>query len=295
MKSSKAPKPAHSQHDKDLISQCLSLLRSPVQFNSPYLLKFWKWTGFGEKKLLDYLQLLCLPIFLSVGGIFFQHQFNEYQQELTDIRKEQDQYIATNRYQQEMLSKYFDQMEKLLLNQNLRKSRQGSEVRVIARARTLSTLRELDGERKGQLLIFLAEANLIARNQVVVDLRGAYLSHANLSRADLSGTDLSSTNLFNANLVDTNLSNTNLSGTNLTCATLRDANLQGANLKRGSLPSFLSTKQIKAAKNWQQATYNAGFYKELLNLSPEAPVVTGHILLSKEEVCENVNSHKEEL
>lgn len=275
---------------KTFVFECISLIKRPIQLNSPYLIKFWEWSGFREKRLLDYLHLLFLPIIVSGGVLYVQTQFNERQQELINIRYMQDNRIAIDHYQQEMLLKYFDQMEKLLLEKNLRKSKQGSEVRSIARARTLSILRVLDEEHKGQLLIFLAEAGLINRNQAVVDLRGAYLSYANLHGANLSSVALSDTNLFHANLIGADLSNANLSGTNLLCTYLNSANIQRANLKK--LTGLNHTKwlspsieQIKAANNWQQAIYDTDFCKQLLGLSPETPISIGDIH-GAEEVCQ---------
>lgn len=103
--------------------------------------KLWQWTGFGEKKLWNFLELLIVPVVLALGAFYFEEQASNRQEQNT-----------TTRYQQEALAKYFDQMTQLLLEKNLRQS--GSEAQVIARARTLSTLGELDENRKGLLLKF---------------------------------------------------------------------------------------------------------------------------------------------
>jgi uncharacterized protein YjbI with pentapeptide repeats len=109
----------------------------------------------------------------------------------------------------------------------------------IIRARTLSILRKLDkdGERKGEIIRFLIDVELIDK----VDLNSANLTDADLSNADLSNANLSGANLLCANLLCANLlcadlfnadlSNANLSGANLTNTNLIAANLSGANLK----------------------------------------------------------------
>jgi hypothetical protein len=54
-----------------------------------------------------------------------------------------------------------DRMSDLVLHENLQEPKPDDAVRVIGRARTLAVLRSLDGNRKGQLLNFLNEADLI--------------------------------------------------------------------------------------------------------------------------------------
>lgn len=77
------------------------------------------------------------------------------------------------------------------------------------------------------------------------DLKGVNLQGAALAQVDLSGANLAGANLSQAVLIDTNLSNTNLEGANLTGAI-------------GLVPS-----QVKAAKNWDKAKYDADFTEEL--------------------------------
>ncbi len=77
------------------------------------------------------------------------------------------------------------------------------------------------------------------------DLKGVNLQGATLAQVDLSGANLAGVDLSQAVLIDTNLSNTNLEGANLTGAI-------------GLTPS-----QLKAAKNWDKAKYDADFQKEL--------------------------------
>jgi uncharacterized protein YjbI with pentapeptide repeats len=103
-------------------------------------------------------------------------------------------------------------MSQLLLNKDspLRQSKKDDEVRTLARARTLTILSRLDGTRKGIVLRFLHEANLIHGDDALirlsradlkgVDLRGAYLNGVNLADAFLEGADLSEAYLGYANL-----------------------------------------------------------------------------------------------
>jgi uncharacterized protein YjbI with pentapeptide repeats len=86
-------------------------------------------------------------------------------------------------------------------------------------------------------------------------LETSNLYRANLSRADLERTILSKANLERANL----------SQANLYRAILSEANLKGAILKGAK---NLTPEQVKAAKNWEQATYDLHF-REKLGLPPE--------------------------
>jgi uncharacterized protein YjbI with pentapeptide repeats len=242
----------------------------------------WKWTGIGEKKGWDFLQLAItasIPVVIFIGTQYYSRENNKQQQE-----------IATDRYRQEALTKYFEQMSQLLLDKNLRKEE--SEARTIARARTLSTLGELDRDRKKLLIKFLAEAKLVSREKPVIslvnadlsgvdfsriNLVGAFLSGVDLSRADLSGAylvgvklivadlseaDLSGADLVEAKLIIADLSEANLSGVFLHRADLHRANLSGANLHRADLSGAnldgaknLSNQQIKSACFWEKAIY----------------------------------------
>ena len=106
---------------------------------------------------------------------------------------------------------YLDQMSTLLLEKNLRSSEEDSEVRTLARARTLTVLRRLDGKRKGSVLKFLSESRLIDEEDPVLylagtDLLGASLIGGELRRAYLSGAYLSGAYLIGAHLIGTNLS-----------------------------------------------------------------------------------------
>jgi hypothetical protein len=52
-------------------------------------------------------------------------------------------------------------MSMLLMERDLRASKEGSQVRILARARTLTVLERLDTSRKAEVMQFLVEANLL--------------------------------------------------------------------------------------------------------------------------------------
>jgi hypothetical protein len=68
---------------------------------------------------------------------------------------------------------------------SLYKARPGDSLSSVARARTLTVLPRLDGDRKARVVQFLHESGLIAKNCPIVAMSGANLSWAVLIGADL--------------------------------------------------------------------------------------------------------------
>jgi uncharacterized protein YjbI with pentapeptide repeats len=224
------------------------------------------WAGFQGKTVWDFLQLLIVPLMLVAIGLVFSLQQDARQQRVEDQRVDAERDLAEQRAQDEALQAYLDQMSNLLLERNLRESAKDSEVRTLARARTLTVLSRLDSARQVRLLQFLYEAGLLHKENPenpVIDLNGADLSgidlpNTNLSgggaflihasgnqsiirairpgkAANLSGAILSDANLERAALEYTQLSDADLSDADLSHASLRETNLYNANLSDANL------------------------------------------------------------
>jgi uncharacterized protein YjbI with pentapeptide repeats len=192
----------------------------------------WKWTGLSEKTFWDWLKLLIVPIVLSVGGYLFTHA------ESRAVR------VATvTRAQDEALQAYLDQIGQMLLDKDrpLRQSKSSDDVRILARARTLTVLSRLDGPRKGEVVQFLYESGLISRRWVrwkqrpIVRLIQADLAGADLSERYLEGADLRGTNLTGATLQATYLEGAHLNRARLERAYLSRARLDGVNFSHANL------------------------------------------------------------
>jgi uncharacterized protein YjbI with pentapeptide repeats len=179
----------------------------------------WSGTGFSNKTLWDWLQLLIIPFALALIAIFFNR-----------AERKNEQSIASDNQQEAALQEYIKEMSELLLHEELRESQPEDEVRTIARVRTLTVVSRLDNARKGRVLQFLFESKLIDSDRSIVALRGTDLRGADLADADLSGANLSM-----ADLSEANLSRANLSGANLSAANLYEADLSGANLTQAIL------------------------------------------------------------
>jgi hypothetical protein len=195
----------------------------------------WQWTGFRGNTLWDWLKLLVLPVVLAIGGLWFNAQQSHASRQVTLQQHQTDIQIASDRQQEDALDTYLEQIAQLLLDKQLKESHPESDVREVARVRTLTAVWRVGKYRKGVLLKFLYEAGLIEKDSVVIDLAGADLSHAHLFGANLSGANLHGANLSGANLEKADLSGAILEEVNLSQAQLQGANMNGAYLYRTNL------------------------------------------------------------
>ena len=165
-------------------------------------------TGFETKTLWDWMNLLIIPLVLSIGAFLLNKSERLVERE-----------IAKDRQREIVLQNYIKEISKLLLDNKLYGGR-NKKGRDIARTLTLNVLRNLDDTRKGLTIKFLYEAHLIEKSNPIIDLDGANLEDA----------DLESTNLESANFHYANLTRARLNGANLKKSILSHAVLNGANL-----------------------------------------------------------------
>jgi uncharacterized protein YjbI with pentapeptide repeats len=214
--------------------------------------KTWpRWTGFRGMTLRDWLPIvgaLLIPVMIALGtwGITWQ------QGKIEDQRAEAERKLAEQHSDDTALQAYLSKMNNLLVEEHLRTTKYGDELRTLARAQTLSAFATLDASHKRTLFLFLYEAHLInlptseewssgeIKNPIV------FLAGANLRDIDLSLTDLSNTGSFTAAVPDPkgNLSfmdceehciGIELSGTDLSHADLRGSLLVGSGFAQASL------------------------------------------------------------
>jgi len=254
----------------------------------------YQWTGFGAstivtlnpneeiqlpKTLWDWLELLVIPIVLAISAAWFSRVERRSEQAIAKQRIEEERRIADDRAQDTALQAYLEQMAMLLLDKSLRKSEEGSEERDMARAFTLTFLRRLNGERKGVLLRFLYESDLMTKEKSIfslqlADLSGAYLFVAYLIGADLRGADLIGAYLIGADLRGADLSGAYLSGAYLGEANLSGADLSGADLSEANLSGAdLSEANLSDAKYSRKTIWPDGF----------DPVEAGTVLIEYDE------------
>ncbi len=194
--------------------------------------------------------------------------------------------IAKENLSEEVIQAYIDNMEKLLLDKELKEElfpnkklllgqelssndKKGNLGLDVARIRTITILRRLKGdtERQARILRFLRDtelyefilknanleganlekANLRGANLWEADLKEANLEKANLEEAKLWGADLEKANLRGADLEKADLRGANLWEADLKEANLEEANLEGANLEGANL----RRANLEGAKLWE--------------------------------------------
>lgn len=218
----------------------------------------WQW-GFQGKTVWDYLQLFLLPTVFVLGIVYLTMQANR-RQEQAFLEQQQ---LVEEQYQQDILQSYFGDIA-TAMTQNLRTSPPDSPLKSVTKTKTLAILRELDGDRKGRVLQFLHDSNLIGTPNPVInlgraDLRNAVLNNATLNAAMLNGADFSDANLKFVNLGNSNLNGALLQNADLEQAFLgnaiawggylRNANLNNADLTGADLRfAILSDASLRGAK-----------------------------------------------
>ena len=216
----------------------------------------WSWTGLPEREVKkprggevvpaktawDWLQLLVIPIVLTIGGLAFSNVQSQQEQTRREDQAEVDRSIALDARRDSILESYVSDMGALLLDRNI----EDEDAALVARTRTLTALRSLDGARKGLVLQFLYDARLIGyrseddvgvvtyQDQAVVSLAGADLRDADLRFTDLAGAVLTDVDLTRAILTGSRLERSNLEGSRISAACLNGALLTDANVAKSN-------------------------------------------------------------
>ena len=238
------------------------------------------------REWLNVLGVFLIPLVIGIYTIVY----NTQQGKIADDTHKADSVLQTDQQREAVLQSYLDHTSDLLLGNNtgngspsLASAKPGDTLSNVARIRTLTVLRGLDGDgrRKGVIIEFLYSASLIGQLRglsngagrvrifPIIDLSGAdltgidlqqdflwgiSLSGANLSGAHISG-DLHEADLVNANLSGANLSGDNLPGADFSGAKLSGTNLSGANLL-GSIN--LTQQQVDQVSSCKDAMLSAG-------------------------------------
>ncbi|MBE9221786.1 pentapeptide repeat-containing protein [Cyanobacterium stanieri LEGE 03274] len=176
--------------------------------------------------------------FLTISNIFSE-QFLYRPLQIQDNNASYTLQLET--YRQTILTNYLNQTTQLTLNYPLWQLQQNYN---LLRANTQSALKELDGERKRYIIIFLKDNHLLTFNNNHRSsnlLENANLEEAKLNDLDLSFVNLSNTNLRKSNLNHANFHQANLLRTNLEDSSLINADLTGTNLEQANLNNVILT------------------------------------------------------
>lgn len=201
-------------------------------------------SNFVNQPLWDWLDLLLIPAVLGVSVFLFNLALQRRQTQLAKEERETDREIARQENEtdreigreqsrEETHRLYLDTMQRLVLENGLRHGAD-TEVRTIARARTLAVIRTLQGspDRINHVVEFLKESHLLD----TIDYGKPIESPAvTLARADFTGIDLQNVNLNKVNLRSCKFVSANLEATRLTDTCLEEADLLNVNLRHADL------------------------------------------------------------
>lgn len=215
------------------------------------------WMRFTGKTYWDWLELLIAPIVIAIVAWGIKRADRELEYELVAQRAQTERELVTDQMRETVLQAYLDRMTDLLIDDKLSGSLESPNVRDVATVRTLAVLRRLDGARKGIVLRFLYEADII-RNQGALrlsdaDLRNVNLVGANFPSIVLTGANLGNSIFFRANLRSADIRNAFLEQAFLVRADLDQAKVSGANLRKAKLNQAKLTSADMQAVALQQA------------------------------------------
>lgn len=209
----------------------------------------WSWTGFtanagnedapSRRTLWEWLQLLLIPLALTAAAFLLNQLQADRDQRREDLRASSQIRSSLEASRESALGAYLDAIGRLMVDDGLRQSAYGSVPRVLARALTLHVLVQLDGRRKAAVVQFLREAQLISRDNAVINLRDADLRHAVFADALVSDVRLSAARLSNADF----------RGADITSSRFNAADLRRADFTRafGGVGGSLPRTEFKSA------------------------------------------------
>ncbi|MFM6376109.1 MAG: pentapeptide repeat-containing protein [Microcystis panniformis] len=221
------------------------------------LISNFKWSGFQKKSFWDWLQLLIVPLMLAFGAFYLNY-----------ASETRDKQIAKEGEQQELLKDYFSKMQTLIVETKKSKDSQSNpdrapllpEFQPIAQALTLAVLDELDGKRKGKIIIYLAKSGLINKDRPIIDLETANLQKLELnnnwtgSLIQITGADMTEAQINDINFANSNLARSNLSHATLKDVTFENSDLSGVNLDGATFKNVTFKKGID--NNYKDACYS---------------------------------------
>lgn len=305
---------------------CIGILI--VIITSNVISKF-KWSGFQKKSFWDWLQLLIVPVILAFGAFY-----------LNAASQIRDDEIADERKQQELLKDYFTKMQNLIIETERIKSSRSSnpgkdkpqsppksqpinpgqettrllpEFIPVATALTLEVLDELDGKRKGKVIVYLADSGLIVakdkdkdKNNPIIHLTTANLEGIELKDVDLNHINISSANMKKANLTTVGLIGANLSSSDFSGSTLEtidfdqailvNSNFYDANLKDITISDLTKLSGTCFSENYKDKIKTTENKPDFLTVTKVYDMEDKQVIhvIKEDEVCPKSTKKKED-
>lgn len=208
----------------------------------------WNWTGFSisqptpegvsNKKLLwDWLDLLFVPFAVVIGAWYLQRS-----------QRNTEKLIEEEHEQRATFENYLEWMTSVILDGKILDASNSAIVSELARIRTLTALRSLDGGRKADVLQFLRDAGLIEKDNSILSLNSADFRYALLDSAILSDVKVHAANFQGASFKDANLARSDFTGCDFSHANFEDAEVIAVNFFQASLKEAkISQNQVESS------------------------------------------------
>ncbi len=220
--------------------------------------------GVKDKNIWDWAELLFVPLVLLIGGAWLTNYQSEKQNNIELVRITQQNLIEHQRNNINILNNYRRSITDLMLN-GLLESGGDSKVKLAAQALTISTLPQLDGERKGQLIIFLYTAKLIIGNEPDIALNLVDLSGAKLNGVFLQGANFRFSNLRDVDFRDARLKDVQFIDSDIARADFRGAFFVDSNWVSQMFlthqPSWREENEI-IGKFWQSRGWEVALFDD---------------------------------
>ena len=219
-----------------------------------------QWAGLGGKTAWDWLDLVVIPLGIALALSLYKRAQRRTELEVAESNNAAEQKVAQRQQWQRTFESYIDRMTSLILDNALLESADSSEVKGIARTRTMAALRSLNGFWRGEIVRFLLDAHVLQgskdtepkeangaepTDENVIRLSGANLREAELNKvwlrntclreSDFTGATLVAANVIDAELVLADFGGATLRGTNFFKSDMRSARFIGADLRGAQL------------------------------------------------------------
>jgi len=202
---------------------------------------------FEYKTLWDWMELVLSPLIIALIAFWFNARDNYLKQE-RNIDEQRE--LALQSYLEKVTSEFLTSGDLIEPEKNL-----------FIKTKTLSTLRVLDGIRKGYLIKFLYESSLIRDRDSNEILYNADLTEIVLNHAQLFEINLSNTLLVRSNFEDTFLRATNFSDSDCFRANFKISNLRAANFQNAVLEEADFQSSILDYSNLSNVSLKKGNFK----------------------------------
>src|SRR5438105_13258936 len=107
-------------------------------------------TGFAEKTLWDWLQVILIPVVLGIYTLVTTTNMATQQTAVAEqqtLIMQQQNHLAEEQLKSEILWKYTNTIQDLIIHESLLQSKPDDNVRIIAKTQTVLALKQLNKER----------------------------------------------------------------------------------------------------------------------------------------------------